>query len=135
MKILRKYNHTEAFRYFDVEPRNVRNSWSAKSVARKIVVVTVWDHELGMVRGRYSVEGTLNLKKNGGREMLENLLWAIDHCGGRVHVVRAFARDCNAKELKIDYCVPASFTMLVSHVNPKTGRYLLQIELAEQIAA
>lgn len=131
----RRYTHTDAFGSFGVVPKNTYWSWSGRSPDGKTVVVTLWDHELGMLHGRYSVEGKIDMSKLGGRELFENLKWALDHCNGRVHVIRAFARDPGAEKLKIKDCEPASFTMKVAYLDLETGTYLLQIEMAVQIAA
>jgi hypothetical protein len=131
----RSYTHTEAFGYFGTRPNNVYWSWSARSADGTVVVVTLWDHELVMIHDRYSFEGRLDISKLGARELARNLQWAIDHCNGRVHVIRAFAKDPNAARLKIRDCLPASFTMKVAHLDLKSGKYVLQIELPEEIAA
>ncbi len=135
MKCKGRYNHTEAFKYFGTEPTNIQWSWSARSEETKTVVVTVWDHEFRTLRGRYSFEGSPDMEKLGAQELSRNLQWALTHCGRRVHIIRAFARDRRAKELKIDYCIPASFTMRIAHHDLDTGKFLLQIELPEQLAA
>lgn len=129
----RRFTHTEAFRYLGVTPKNVQWSWSGRSPNGKIVVVTLWDHELGMLGGRYSCEGKIDMSKLGGRELYENLQWALEHCNGRVYVIRAFAQDPKADRIRIKDCEPASFTMKVAYL--KSGKFLLQIELPEEIAA
>lgn len=129
------YTHTEAFRYFGVTPRNIRYSWSGPSPDGQMVAVTVYDHEFRMMRGRYSFEGKVDMTRQGGRDLADDLQWALDHCGGRVHIIRAFARDPKADKPNISYCLPAAFTMKIAHFDRATGDYLLQIELPDQIAA
>lgn len=131
----RSYTHTEAFRYFGVTPRNTYWSWSGRSADGKIVVVTLWDHELGMIKGRFSCAGEIDTSKLGGRFLREDLKWAIDHCNGRVHVITAFARDPNADKLQIERCEPATFTMKLAYLDLESGRFMLQIELPEEVAA
>jgi hypothetical protein len=131
----RRYTHTDAFRNFGTTPNNVYWSWSARSPDEKTVVVTLWDHELGMIRGRFSFKDQPDMSKLGARELVENLKWALDHCNGRVYVIRAFAKDPKSDKLKIKDCLPASFTMKVAHLDLETGEYVLQIELPEQVAA
>jgi len=131
----RHYTHTEAFRYFGVTPRNTYWSWSGRSADGKTVAVTLWDHELGMIKGRFSCAGEIDTSKLGGRFLLEDLKWAIDHCDGRVHVIVAFAKDSKADKLQIERCQPASFMMKVAYLDLESGKYLLQIELAKQVAA
>lgn len=129
------YTHTEAFRYFGVTPRNIRYSWSGPSLDGQTVAMTVYDHEFHMIRGRYSFEGKADMTRQGGRDLAVDLQWALDHCEGRVHVIRAFARDPKADKLKIGHCLPAAFTMRIARFDRTTGDYLLQIELPEEIAA
>jgi hypothetical protein len=131
----RRYTHTEAFLYFGVTPRNTYWSWSGRSPDGETVVVTLWDHDLGMVQGRYSYEDRIDVSKLGGRFLREDLEWALDRCNGRVHVIRAFANDPRAEKIKIEDCEPASFTMKVARLDLESGEYVLQIELPEQLAA
>jgi hypothetical protein len=131
----RGYTHTEAFAYFGAEPRNTYWSWSGRSSDGQTVVVTLWDHEQGMIRGRFSFKDRPDMSKLGAQWLVKDLKWALDHCNGRVHVIRAFAKDPKARELKIDYCEPASYTMKVAYLDLETGEYVLQIELPEEVAA
>ncbi|CUA91261.1 PLD-like domain [Chelatococcus sambhunathii] len=74
-----------AFRFFGAVPRNVRWSWSARNEKDKILVITLWEDE---VRNGDSVDITPGkYKRHGARELIGNLRWAKENCGGDVRVV------------------------------------------------
>src|SRR5947208_1254566 len=123
----RKWTHTSAFAYFGTAPNNVQWSWSARSADGKTVVVTLWqDHIKGRegstICGHDSFEPSVR-KRPGFRELMKNLAWARDHCGGRFHVIVAIARDRNADPRSIAECFPSPIVMRITSLNIETGAY------------
>ena len=90
--------------------------------------MTVWRHDLEMVKGRLTVFGAVDDPRLGARHLKKDLQLALDRCGGRVNVVIAVARDPRSEKLKVLRRFPASFTTLVKKLDQRTGRYRLEIE-------
>jgi hypothetical protein len=135
-----KWTRTAAFRFFNTEPRNPNWSWSARSANGRTVVLTLWKHEFrgpagNMVYAR-SDWGDWHQGK-GSRFFLEDLTWALAHCGGGVRVIVA-VRDLSASpRVRTAECYPRkNLVMRVMHVNLQTGAFTLeQVASAEGVTS
>jgi len=62
--------------------------------------------------------------KPGNRERLENLRWAMDHCGGLFRVVMVKAKNTEADPREIAECFPRdALVMKVTDLNEATGTF------------
>jgi hypothetical protein len=129
----KKWTHTAAFEHFGTRPRNVRWSWSARSDDGKIVVGTLWKDEFSGDRKRFYERpgldpGTSPQRRLAFDEWKENLIWAQDHCDGRIHVIIATAKDVRAVPRSIAECYPTKMIMKVRLLDRDTGAFLLEAE-------
>ena len=101
----KRWTHTAAFEHFGTTPRNIQWSWSARSEDGKTVVVTFWQDEFARENGRliYSRPATdpSVARRPGHSELMDNFIWARDHCDGRFSVIMAIAKDKNASPRSI----------------------------------
>src|SRR5688572_15784430 len=104
----KKWSHTQAFAHFDTKPRNIQWSWSARSEDGKTVVVTLWQDLFSRMNGRLVYERPQAhehvRRRPGFSELMKNLAWARDHCGGKFKVIVAKAKDPNADPRTIEQC-------------------------------
>jgi hypothetical protein len=129
----KNWTHTAAFEHFGTKPRNVRWSWSARSDDGKIVVGTLWKDEFSGERKRlYERPGLDPNTPAHGRlafnELKENLIWAEDHCDGRIRVIIAIAKDIKAIPRAIAECYPTKMIMKLRKLDRYTGAFLLELE-------
>jgi hypothetical protein len=122
----KKWTLAAAFGYFGAVPKNPRWSWSGKSPDGKVVVLTMWDDQIGDDRGLKTYQsGPRKRRHPGGTERLENLIWAQDRCEGLFRVVRLRAKDASAKHRSIAECFPDdALIMHIEHLDGKTGEFL-----------
>lgn len=132
------YTLTEAFAFFNkAKCKNPMWSWSARSEDGKTVVLTFWkdgiQHKAKPMR--YASVASTEDKRNwidspGNRERRENLIWAVDHYGGIVHVVIVVAKDENAEPRAIKECYPQpNMKFRIVELNRETGEFV-----AEQVS-
>lgn len=126
-----KLSHTACFAHFGTTPRNVNWSWSARNEDTKTVVVTLWqdefvkrDGKLVYERGPAWEEG--ERRRLGHTELMGNLRFALDHCGGKVKVIIAIAKDKRASPRSIAECFPSKMELRVSHLNESTGAFAFE---------
>ena len=134
----KRWTHTECFQAFGTEPANVRWSWSARNEATGTVVVTLWQDVFTHREGRRIYERPATDRewlqpRPGFDEMMENLAWARDHCGGRVRVIVAIAKDRNVEPRKIAECFPNRMIMRLTRLDVATGEFVLEVEGAEDL--
>jgi hypothetical protein len=128
----KKWTHTEAFSHFGTTPRNVQWSWSARSDDGQTVVVTFWQDLFSRKDGRLLYERSApqqHLRRRPGfNELMENLAWARDHCGGRFKVIVAKAKDVKADPRSIEECFPTKMTMKLVEFDAATGAFVAEAE-------
>jgi hypothetical protein len=121
-----KWTHRECFNHFGVSPRNVQWSWSARDGSK--VVHTLWAD--GFRRsGDSTIYEKLHKPPEGSssaayNELCENMLYALEHCGGMLNVIMARVKNPTVWPLKIASCWPVDWKMKIREWNPDTG-YLL----------
>jgi hypothetical protein len=128
----KKWTHTEAFAHFGATPRNVQWSWSGKSADGKTVVLTLWQDRITRKNGRVLYEsGSLPdqvRRRPGFSELMENLAWARDHCGGCFRVIIARAKDRHADPRSIEECFPVKWAMKLIEFDPIAGTFTAEQE-------
>jgi hypothetical protein len=68
-------------------------------------------------------------KRLGFRELIENLQWAQDNCGGRFRVIVAKAKDTNSHPRSIQECFPHErIVMRLEHFDVGTGNFIAQVD-------
>jgi hypothetical protein len=89
----KKWTHRACFEHFGTVPANLRWSWSPVSSDMQTVAVTLWQdrfEESGTVyRSAVHSSDERWLKSPGHGELLRNLKWARDHCGGKLKTIIA----------------------------------------------
>jgi len=91
----------EAFAYYGAKCRNPLWSWSARNEEGKTVVVALWEDRFvyDPPPARYDAFGGSVDKwvdRLGKAELVENLIWARDHCGGHFRAVIVLAAEAKA---------------------------------------
>jgi len=114
--------------------KNPRWSWSARTPDGKAVVMTFWQDRFDYktkpptYRAKSGAGANAWLDKPGNRERLENLIWAVDNCGGRVHVVITVAENVNVQPRKIADCFPQPrMQMQVKELDRQTGEFFAEL--------
>ena len=132
----KNWSHRAAFEHFGTTPRNVQWSWSARSQDGEIVVVTLWQDQFKRRDNRLVYESQFDPsgppdKRPGFRELMDNLVWARDHCDGRFRVIVAKAKDPNSHPRSIEECFPhKKLIMRLKHLNLETGNFAAEAEEA-----
>jgi hypothetical protein len=121
----KKWTLAAAFGYFGAVPKNPRWSWSGRSSDGKVVVLTMWEDQIGDDHGLKTYQsGPRKRRHPGAAERLENLIWARDRCERIFRVVRLRAKDAAAKRRSIAECFPDdSLIMRVDYLDDKTGEF------------
>lgn len=124
----KSFTHKECFEYFGTVPKNPRWSWSGRSPDGKAVSVTFWQDQFeegGRVyRGRRRPGEIKGMGKAGRTELLENLKWAHDHCGGVLNIIIAIPKDAKAEPRSIKECFPQkTLKMRVTYLDMEAGEY------------
>jgi len=72
------------------------------------VVVTLWQDEFERRDGRLIYHGRpmVGDRRPGRRELIENLAYAWEHCGGRFYVIVAVAKSVSTDRRVIKLCFP-----------------------------
>jgi hypothetical protein len=127
---MKKFSHKTAFDYFGVQPRNYRWSWSARNDTS--VVVTLWhDRFLCDDDGKLVYKAKMPIgeeNKPGWRELVENLEFAQQHCGGKFKMILAVAEDVKAKPRRIRECWPdPDKTLKIRSFDAKTGGLIADV--------
>jgi hypothetical protein len=123
---MKKYIHTSAFAHFGLKLANTYWSWSARDEEQKIVAVNLWQHEFSNGGKTYSRPPTNDVRL-GFSELMQNLKFAQDHCGGRFNVVMAYAVDTTTADIKIKECFPWKNVMQLTHLDTATGAWSAEL--------
>lgn len=133
----RKWTHKEAFAHFGATPRNPRWSWSARSSDDRTVVLTLWDDKFKLIQGgllyRWTGLPEDARRKPAHRELMDNLGWARDHCGGRFKVIVATARNEQADPRSIKQCYPVNWSMRLIKFNPIAGTFTAEARNVQEL--
>jgi hypothetical protein len=118
----------KSFAKFNVNLKNPRQSWSARSNDGTTVVITLWRPGLKGKPFRYvSHSGTDSeitwTDTFGNRERLENLIWAEEHCGGCFRAVVIVPKDETAGKWEIAKSWPIESVMRITSLNRKNGEF------------
>jgi hypothetical protein len=100
---------TRCFTHFGAVCASNRFSKSAITQDGQTVVIAIWEDEVQRDGDRVIYQSRYRpaLKGKSRRiesELMANLKWAQDHCGGLVRVVILTAEDVTAEQRKIMYC-------------------------------
>jgi hypothetical protein len=124
-------SHTECFDFYGTVPKNIRWSWSGKSLDGKIISVTFWKDKFE--NGGKSYRSVSHLPDDkwvgspGHNELIENLKHSFEKCDGILHVIIALAKDVNASPRSIAECYPAKgLIMRLTHFDETTGDFVAE---------
>jgi len=125
---MRKFTRTAAFQFYNTKPRNPFWSWSARS--KHELVVTLWKHEFQGPAGNM-VYSKNNLQDwhtgTGSRAFIQDLAWALTHCGGLVRVIVVVRDESALPAIRASECYPCkNLVMRVTHLDPATGAFSLE---------
>src|SRR5258706_8749204 len=100
-----------AFAQVGVRLRNNQWSWSGRSEDGQTVAITVWTDKVKREDDSFVYRQIAYTEAERGRpgfrELIENLRWARDHCGGLVKIVMTTAEDEKGKTPRGERCYPA----------------------------
>lgn len=121
----RKYTHTECFKHFGVQWKNIQWSWSGRSAEK--VAVTLWQDRF-LKRGTAYESWPTDVpgewrSRPGFVELIDNLAFAEDNLDGVVHVIIAVAKDKNATPRSIERSFPSAMTMRVVRRDRDAGTF------------
>lgn len=124
-------NHSKAFEYFGVVPKNIRWSWSGRSPDGQVVAVRLWQDKFedkGRLYRSWSDDEPGTWKSRPGfTELIENLMHARDQLDGVVSVILLIAKDKAAVPRSIDRSSPApNLKMRVIELDEDEGTFLLK---------
>jgi len=126
----RKWTHQECFEHFGVLPRNLRWSWSGRSADGKVVAVTFWQDKFEEKGAIYKSTAHSADKKwvgsPGHKELVENLNWTRDHCGGELRIIIAIAKDEQAEPRSIKECFPSKMRMRLIRFDEASGEFVAE---------
>jgi len=124
-------NHGQAFDFFGVKPKNIRWSWSGRSIDGSTVAVRLWqdrfENGTKIYRSWSSDKPGEWKSRPGFVELIENLVHARDHLNGIVSVIILVAKDKRATPRSIARSFPhASLKMRVVELDEKEGTFVLE---------
>ena len=124
-------NHSQAFEFFGVVPKNIRWSWSGRSVDGSTVAVRLWqdrfENGTRIYRSWSSDEPGEWRSRPGFVEWIENLVHARDNLDGTVSVIILVAKDKKAVPRSIDRSFPhPDLKMRVVDLDENEGKFLLE---------
>lgn len=124
-----KWTHKACFEYFGTVPKNLRWSWSGRSLDGQIVSVTFWQDRFEdggrIYRGRRRSGEAV--AQAGFAELLENLKWARDNCDGILRIIIAIPKDPRAHPRSIAECFPQkTLRMRLISLDETTGEYVAE---------
>lgn len=127
----KRFTHKECFESYGTKPRNLRWSWSGRSVDGKVVSVTLWqdrfENGVNQYRSAAHVGDDKWFGSPGHNELIENLAWAQRECDGEVRVIIAIAKDRAASPRSIRECFPKpELRMRVAHLDLHTRDFVLE---------
>lgn len=123
-----KWTHTAAFELFGVKPKNTGWSWSGRNEQTNTVVHTLWEESFKEGGNTLLYERTHARVNSIGRrhpaynELIENMNYARQHCGGEFKVIVARAEDKRVSPRAIKECWPvAQLRMKIRTFDASTG--------------
>lgn len=124
-------NHSKAFEYFGVVPKNIRWSWSGRSPDGSTVAVRLWQDRFepgGKAYRSWASDVPGEWKSRPGFvELIDNLAHARDHLDGIVSVILLIAKDKSAVPRTIERSSPApNLKMRVVELDTEEGTFLLE---------
>ena len=124
-------NHSKAFEFFGVVPKNIRWSWSGRSPDGSTVAVRLWQDKFEdkgrLYRSWRDDEPGVWRSRPGFTELIDNLVHARDHLDGVVNVILLIAKDRTAVPRSIDRSSPApNLKMRVIELEENDGTFLLE---------
>lgn len=124
-------NHSKAFEFFGVVPKNIRWSWSGRSPDGSTVAVRLWQDKFEdkgrLYRSWRDDEPGAWKSRPGFTELIDNLIHARDHLDGVVHVILLIAKDKTAVPRSIDRSSPApNLKMRVVELDENDGTFVLE---------
>ena len=131
-----KWTRAQSFHALGTIPRNPQRSWSARSIDKKTVAISLWRDQLQGQAGRMTCSKIDWGDWHQGYEsriFFEDLQWAVDHCSGIVRVVVAVRDPKVLPQVRMAECYPCrNLYLRVVHFDPVTGSFMLeQVILAE----
>ncbi|MGD9540202.1 hypothetical protein [Methylocystis sp.] len=126
-----RWTHRACFDFFGVIPKNLRWSWSGRSLDGRTVAVTFWKDEFENGGKVYRSDPSRKKGKWVGstahKEFIENLIWSRDHCNGELHIIVATAKDVTADPRAIKECYPQKrLKMRLAYLDEKTGDFVAE---------
>ena len=127
----KSYNHDQCFAFYGTVPRNLRWSWSGRSLDGRHVAVTLWQdrfEDAGRVYRSWQSDRPGEWRSRPGFvELIENLAHARDVLDGFVHVILAQARDTQASPRSTARCFPQEkLKMRVVELDEREGTFVLE---------
>jgi hypothetical protein len=124
-------NHSQAFEFFRVKPKNIRWSWSGRSVDGSTVAVRLWqdrfENGTKIYRSWSSDKPGEWKSRPGFVELIENLVHARDYLNGTVSVIILVARDKKATPRSIGRSFPhPDLKMRVLELDENEGTFVLE---------
>jgi hypothetical protein len=125
----KKWSLAAAFDHFGAAGANRRWSWSARSPDGQVVVMTLWRDEFDYstkppTYSSFDNQTEAWTDRPGNHERIANLLWAREHCGGKLRVVITVAEDVNAQPRTIASCFPhETMVAQLTELNETTGEF------------
>lgn len=131
-----KCTRAQAFLALGTIPHNPQRSWSARSIDKKTVAISLWKDQLRGPAGRMTCSKIDWGDWHQGYEsriFFEDLQWAVDHCGGIVRVVVAVRDPKVLPQVRMAECYPCrNLYLRVIHCDLVTGSFTLeQVAIAE----
>jgi hypothetical protein len=129
---------TEAFAIYKVKPSNTYWGLSARSEARGLVVISLWQDEIRGKAGRMFCERTSwgDWYNGPGRTpFLEDLLWASEHLDGLVRLVISTRTRTEKGWVRTESFARPDLLMRVVQVDLATGAFRLEQVVPEAKAA
>jgi hypothetical protein len=129
--VAKKWTKKECFAHYGTKPRNLRWSWSARSEDGKTVVVAFWQDrftEGGRVYQSASHSGDEQWFGSAGHnELMNNLKWARNHCGGLLRTIVVVAKDMKAEPRETLECFPRdNLIMKITHLDEVTCDFVTE---------
>ncbi len=124
-------NHSDAFEFFGVVPKNIRWSWSGRSPDGSVVAVRLWQDRFesgGKIYRSWSSDRPGEWKSRPGFvELVENLVHARDHLNGVLSIIILVAKDKGAVPRSIDRSFPhPKLKMNVVELDEHEGTFVLE---------
>lgn len=122
--------YKEAYAHFGMKRKNPRWGWSARTPDENAVALMIWKQDLKYENFIATYNDFIDpylfqwIDKLGNKDRIENIRFAIDHCGGKFHVITGVCKDLAAPRRETDKngVYPTNIVMKVVKFDEKTGR-------------